>query len=137
MASIKCFTCIPTPNTLVLIIWEFRTINPDRTRFPFLPGLPSYPCSKQNKTSSSTRVARTHWKMVKFTAVSPLKKTESSPSLPLIPETINSEELHFSIFITGWGWGLGGGAHHRSLYGLSFSVMSLQSWIPLQKKWPF
>lgn len=35
----------PFPNIIfLLIIWEFHTMYPNHTRFPFLPGLPSHPC---------------------------------------------------------------------------------------------
>lgn len=76
-------------HNILLIMWEFNTMHPKNTCFPFLLDPPSHPCAsppkeKQNRQTKSTKsnlsCLYTHWSMAKVPVASPLIKTESPMS---------------------------------------------------------
>lgn len=142
-------TIFSSPSIVfLLIIWIFYTVHRSHTCFHSfqvdLPTLVFYPWEKYTKPHLCCQDA--HWTLIKLPVASPLGETEFFPIF--LPEVINCEELHFSIFITilkdhfsfnsflSELFLLGEGGCLRSLQRLLFSVMSLESSILLQNKLP-
>lgn len=130
-------------NIFINYLWVSCNV-PYRTLFPFFPGPPSHPCTPflQN-APSSTCIAHTLIESVQCFSGQPLKNNWVLPHPTLLsePSTVKnyiSESL--SQFLSTscldcFVFFMGGG--HRRLQCLSFSFMSLQSSIPLQKKLPW
>lgn len=151
------------PSIMFLLInWEFHTMYPDYAHFPFLPGPPSHPCNlpknrmKKKYTKFNLWSLYIHWSMDKLLVASPLKTTKSfltptsltPPPPPPSPEAVNGKELPlqylhqflrtlFSSFLSGLFLSAHVRRdHYRILQCLSFSIMSMQPSLPLQKKLP-